>query len=162
MTTKHLLTLIPFVLLAALALGLPVPAPAAPQTHYLTLDMAQYGFSPGRVRVNAGDTVVLTLQADDVVHGFYLDGYGIQQRVEPGIPRQVTFTADRRGKFRYRCSVSCGPTRATERVATERVRSTPIAKLVLCLARLCVYLAGHNHLHEGTQVVLEARVGEIY
>ena len=110
MTTKRLMSLLPFALLAALALALPVPALAAPPTtHHLTLDMAQYEFAPGRVRVNAGDTVVLTLEADDVVHGFYLDGYGIQQRVEPGISQQVTFTADRRGKFRYRCSVSCGP-----------------------------------------------------
>jgi cytochrome c oxidase subunit 2 len=48
------------------------------------------------------------LQATDVVHGFYLDGYGIETRVEPGISEQVEFVADRAGKFRYRCSVSCG------------------------------------------------------
>lgn len=103
------LLILPFGLLAALVLALPVPALAAPQTRHLTLDLSQYAFSPGRVQVNAGDTVILTLKADDVVHGFYLDGYGIEQRVEPGIEQQITFVADQRGKFRYRCSVTCGP-----------------------------------------------------
>jgi heme/copper-type cytochrome/quinol oxidase subunit 2 len=109
MTPRRLLGLIPFALLAALVLALPVPTLAAAQTHRLTIDMAQYEFAPGRVRVNEGDTVVITLRAEDVVHGFYLDGYGVQQRVEPGVEQQITFVADRRGKFRYRCSVSCGP-----------------------------------------------------
>lgn len=98
-----------FGLLAALMLVLPMPFQAVPQTRHLTLDLSQYAFSPGRVQVNAGDTITFTLKADDVVHGFYLDGYGIEQRVEPGIDQQITFVADRRGKFRYRCSVTCGP-----------------------------------------------------
>ena len=109
MNRKLLLGILPFGLLAVLVLTLPASTPASPQTHHLTLDMAQYAFSPGRLQVNEGDTVVIALQAADVVHGFYLDGYGIQQRVEPGIAQQVSFVADRRGKFRYRCSVSCGP-----------------------------------------------------
>ena len=32
-----------------------------------------------------------------------------RQRVEPGINQTIMFIADQRGKFRYRCSVSCGP-----------------------------------------------------
>jgi cytochrome c oxidase subunit 2 len=43
-----------------------------------------------------------------VVHGFYLDGYGLKTRVEPGVAQQIEFMAERAGKFRYRCSVSCG------------------------------------------------------
>jgi heme/copper-type cytochrome/quinol oxidase subunit 2 len=73
------------------------------------LDATQYEYAPGRVRVNEGDQVVLTLTASDVVHGFYLDGYGLEPRVEPGVSEQITFVADKAGKFRYRCSVSCGP-----------------------------------------------------
>jgi heme/copper-type cytochrome/quinol oxidase subunit 2 len=106
---RRWLMALPFGLLAALVLALPIPALAHPQIRHLTLDLSQYAFSPGRVQVNAGDTVILTLKADDVVHGFYLDGYGIKQRVEPGIDQQINFVADRRGKFRYRCSVTCGP-----------------------------------------------------
>jgi heme/copper-type cytochrome/quinol oxidase subunit 2 len=48
------------------------------------------------------------LQASDVVHGLYLDDYGIDVRFEPGVSEQVEFVADKTGKFRYRCSVACG------------------------------------------------------
>jgi heme/copper-type cytochrome/quinol oxidase subunit 2 len=44
-----------------------------------------------------------------VTHGFYLDGYGLEQRVTPGMSQEIMFTADQPGKFGYRCSVSCGP-----------------------------------------------------
>ena len=101
--------ILPFILLALLVLVIPVPANFTPQVHTFELDSSQFEFSPNRIRVNQGDKVVITLTASDVVHGFYLDGYGIEQRVEPGVSQQIEFVADQRGKFRYRCSVSCGP-----------------------------------------------------
>jgi heme/copper-type cytochrome/quinol oxidase subunit 2 len=61
------------------------------------------------LRVNQGDRVRLVVQAADVVHGFVVDGYGREVRVEPGISQRVAFVAERTGKFRYRCSVTCGP-----------------------------------------------------
>ena len=57
--------------------------------------------------MNQGDSVTISLSASDVVYGFYLDSHGLQQSVQPG-SRQITFTADQPGKYRYRCSVSCG------------------------------------------------------
>ncbi len=98
-----------FVLAAALFLWWPSTPSAKPATHVIDMDMTQFAFEPGRMTVNQGDTVVLKLTASDVVHGFYLDGYGLKTRVEPGIAQQVEFVADQPGKFRYRCSVSCGP-----------------------------------------------------
>jgi heme/copper-type cytochrome/quinol oxidase subunit 2 len=88
---------------------IPLPGTAHATTHEIMLDATQYEYAPGRVQVNQGDRVVITLTASDVVHGFYLDGYGLERRVEPGVSQQITFTADKAGKFRYRCSVSCGP-----------------------------------------------------
>ncbi len=87
----------------------PLPGSAQAATHAITLDATQYEYAPGRVQVNQGDRVIITLTASDVVHGFYLDGYGLEQRVEPGVSQTITFTADKAGKFRYRCSVTCGP-----------------------------------------------------
>ncbi len=100
---------LPFALAALVVLIVPVPVLAAPRTHHVEIDSTQYEFAPGRLHVNQGDTVVITLTASDVVHGFYLDGYGIEQRVEPGVSQVIEFVADQRGKFRFRCSVSCGP-----------------------------------------------------
>jgi len=68
----------------------------------------RFEFNPGRIVVNQGDTVVLTLRTDDVSHGFYLDGYNIAERYYLGEDSHVTFVADKPGKFRIRCSETCG------------------------------------------------------
>jgi heme/copper-type cytochrome/quinol oxidase subunit 2 len=86
----------------------PLPSTATTDVHTLNMNLSQFEFAPGRVEVHQGDQVIINLTASDVVHGFYLDGYGVEQRVEPAITRQISFTADQTGKFRYRCSVSCG------------------------------------------------------
>ncbi len=101
--------LLPVAVLALAVLVLPAPASAAPTTRTITLDARQFEFAPSRIEVNQGDRVIITLRADDVVHGFYLDGYGLETRVQPGLSQRIEFTADRAGKFRYRCSVTCGP-----------------------------------------------------
>ena len=88
---------------------LPLPRAAHATTREITLNASQYEYTPGRVQVNQGDRVIITLTASDVVHGFYLDGYGLERRVEPGVAQQIVFTADKAGKFRYRCAVNCGP-----------------------------------------------------
>jgi heme/copper-type cytochrome/quinol oxidase subunit 2 len=88
---------------------IPLPGTAQAGTREIKLDATQFEYTPGRVRVHEGDEVVITLTASDVVHGFYLDGYGLKTRVEPGVSERIVFTADKAGKFRYRCSVSCGP-----------------------------------------------------
>ena len=93
--------------LAALLLPLPGRVSAA-TAHQVTLDARMFAFEPARLRVNQGDQVTITLVSTDVVHGFYLDGYGIDVRAEPGKPAQASFVADKQGKFRFRCSVSCG------------------------------------------------------
>jgi heme/copper-type cytochrome/quinol oxidase subunit 2 len=62
--------------------------------------------------------------AKDVTHGFYLEGYDLDAKVRPENPtfwlrhpsqgeeyeevEEIIFTADRTGKFRYRCSITCG------------------------------------------------------
>jgi cytochrome c oxidase subunit 2 len=104
----RLLTLLPFAGAALLILLLPTPFATAPATHSIVLSADQFSFDPPVLHLNQGDRVRITLQAMDVVHGFYLDGYGIERRVEPGLVEQIEFVADRAGKWRYRCSVSCG------------------------------------------------------
>lgn len=102
----------PMLLAGVMALPIlfaPVPSLTVPQVRRISLDARQFEYAPGRIEVNQGDRVVITLTASDVVHGFYLDGYGIERRLEPGIAQQVEFVAAQPGKFQYRCSVSCGP-----------------------------------------------------
>ena len=97
-----------WIVLLILVWVFPLPSTATTDVHTLNMNLSQFEFAPGRVEVHQGDQVIINLTASDVVHGFYLDGYGVEQRVEPAITRQISFTADQTGKFRYRCSVSCG------------------------------------------------------
>lgn len=84
----------------------------------------QYGYEPSVIRVNRGDTVRLRFASKDVVHGFYLEGHDLDVTIhpmrsavevrhpsrspDPEVMEEVVFTADRSGKFRYRCSRTCG------------------------------------------------------
>jgi cytochrome c oxidase subunit II len=68
----------------------------------------QYAYAPGVLRVSQGDRVTLVLEAEDVTHGLYLDGYDVDLVAVPGRASRATFVADRPGKFRLRCSKVCG------------------------------------------------------
>lgn len=74
----------------------------------IDIQASQFQFKPGMIKVNPGDQVTINLTATDVAHGIYLDEYGLELKVDPGQTKSFTFTADRQGSFRFRCSVSCG------------------------------------------------------
>lgn len=109
MTRLRLILATVTVVLVLLALLAPLPfAEAAPVNRQITLDAHSFAYEPSRVNVNRGDRITLTLNSTDVVHGVYVDGYGVNLVAEPGKPAEATFVADRAGKFRFRCSVTCG------------------------------------------------------
>ncbi len=98
-----------FSLLALAVLLAPIPLGGAqPTEHHITLQARMFAYEPDIIYVNRGDRVVLDLVPEDVVHGLYVDGHDIQVEAEPGQTKRVEFVADREGKFRFRCSVSCG------------------------------------------------------
>ncbi len=96
-----------------------------PVTRQLDIVARQFAFEPHRVVVNQGDEIRLRLASEDVVHGLFLEGQALDTVAFPGrldfnvrqpvgsaryLPtNQVVFIADRWGKFRYRCSITCGP-----------------------------------------------------
>ncbi len=99
-------------LLLASLLGLTgialVRAASVPTERTFYVRASSFAFSPAELRINPGDRVTIVLSAEDVVHGLYIDGYGLEVRAEPGQEAVLTFTADRPGTFRLRCSVTCG------------------------------------------------------
>jgi plastocyanin len=103
----------PFVLFFVLAGGLIVFAPlsaraALPVQRTFRVEASQFAYAPAILDVNPGDTVTIELLSTDVVHGLYLDGYGVSATADPGQTARLTFTADRSGSFRFRCNVTCG------------------------------------------------------
>jgi heme/copper-type cytochrome/quinol oxidase subunit 2 len=82
--------------------------PITPQERTFRIDARQFAYSPSELDVNPGDTVTLQLVSNDVVHGLYVDGYDISLEADPGETATLTFIADKRGSFRFRCNVTCG------------------------------------------------------
>ena len=96
--------------------------PGTPRT--VDIMSRQYAYEPHRFVVDPGDEVHLRLASTDVVHGFYLEGHDIEAEIRPGSlttlarhpstkedfqeVEEIIFTAGRPGKYRYRCSVTCG------------------------------------------------------
>jgi heme/copper-type cytochrome/quinol oxidase subunit 2 len=99
-------------------------ATPAPQDRYITIKAHKYAYEPAVLKINKGDRVFLTLVSSDVTHGFFLEGYDLDAQVRPGDfsfqvrhpsesaeykpTEEVSFVANRTGKFRYRCSTTCG------------------------------------------------------
>jgi heme/copper-type cytochrome/quinol oxidase subunit 2 len=96
-----------------------------PQERFFTVSARQYAYSPAAIKVNKGDRVHIRLLSQDVIHGFFLEAYDLDAKIDPARTefellhpsrpgeepvrtREIVFTADRVGKFRYRCSHTCG------------------------------------------------------
>jgi len=87
----------------------PLPAqPIAHQERTFRVEAHQFAYSPSELKVNPGDTVTIQLVSTDVVHGLYIDGYGVSVEADPGQTTTLTFVADKPGSFRFRCNVTCG------------------------------------------------------
>lgn len=114
-----------FIAVAALcaAAGYALAArPSEPTERVIDVTARSYAFEPSVIRVAKGDRLRLRFASLDVVHGFYLEGYELDVQISPMEPevvvrrgeeepetvREVVLTADRPGKFRYRCSTTCG------------------------------------------------------
>ncbi len=72
------------------------------------LKAKKFSYTPNIIEVNKGDVVKIRLISEDVHHGFYLDGYGVQTSAHPGQDGNVKFVANKTGRFSFRCSVTCG------------------------------------------------------
>jgi len=77
----------------------------------------QAGFAPTTVTVNKDDNVVLSVgNATPSIHGFSIEGYGIQTEIEPR-GQDLRFRATHPGTFKIYCQLH-----ETHQVATLVVR----------------------------------------
>lgn len=78
------------------------------EDRFFEIKAKKFSYNPNIIKINRGDNVKIKLISEDVHHGFYLDGYGLETSAHPGQEGVITFTANKTGKFSYRCSVTCG------------------------------------------------------
>ncbi|MEW6141801.1 MAG: cupredoxin domain-containing protein [Chloroflexota bacterium] len=75
------------------------------------LKAQQWEFEPRAIKVNRGENIMLTLQSEDITHGFAINELGINMDLPPGekITRRVTIPADiSEGTYAMYCTVFCG------------------------------------------------------
>jgi cytochrome c oxidase subunit 2 len=76
--------------------------------HEIQVTLKKYEFGPGTLRVKKNERIRLVLTALDHDHGFKLEEFDVNQKVEKGTTATVEFTADKVGRFQFRCSNVCG------------------------------------------------------
>ena len=109
-STRDLKFQIVLVVLTIAVLTVPVPLTrAAPQERHVRIEASQFQYTPSVINVNPGDKVTIDLTSNDVVHGLYVDNYGVSTTADPGQTTRLTFVADRAGTFALRCFAPCGP-----------------------------------------------------
>ena len=75
---------------------------------FFEIKAKKFSYDPHIIKVNKGDKVRIRLISEDVTHGIFVDGYGIETQAYPGQEGSLSFVADRPGRFSFRCSVTCG------------------------------------------------------
>lgn len=71
-----------------------------------TIDAFNFGYSMEEIRVNQGDTVVITLTNSDGFHDWVLDQFDASTaQIQEGETTSVSFVADAAGTYEYYCSV---------------------------------------------------------
>jgi cytochrome c oxidase subunit II len=76
--------------------------------HEFLITSRKYEFGPSSLRVKKGEHLRLVIAALDHDHGFRLDEFHINKKIERGKTVTVEFTADKAGTFPFRCSNFCG------------------------------------------------------
>ena len=74
----------------------------------IAMTAKRFSFTPEMIKVKQGEKIRLKLTAEDFVQGFSILELGVDETIEPGKETVVEFMADRKGSFRYFCSIECG------------------------------------------------------
>ena len=77
-----------------------------PGVHEIQVTLKKYEFNPGTLRVRRGERVRLILDAADHDHGFKLNEFDVNQKVQKGTTATVEFIADKAGLFNFAVRVS--------------------------------------------------------
>jgi len=67
-----------------------------------------YKFMPDVIRVKSGTLVALEIKAIDGTHGFQLNAFGIDERLDENETKTIDFYASKKGEYGFRCSHFCG------------------------------------------------------
>jgi heme/copper-type cytochrome/quinol oxidase subunit 2 len=78
------------------------------QAARIDMKARKFQFTPEVVRIKAGTPVELHIVSEDVTHGIWFRGLGINERLEKGKKRVIRFTPTKTRQYIFSCSVVCG------------------------------------------------------
>ncbi|GLS88900.1 cytochrome c oxidase subunit 2 [Cypionkella aquatica] len=91
-------------------------APAQVMNDVAVKKLAYYGYkkedfllaTDNAVVIPVGKTIVMQITGADVIHGWVMPAFGVQQSAVPGRLGQLWFTAEREGVYFGQCTTLCG------------------------------------------------------
>ena len=87
----------------------PFPARAEdPGPRVVTITAKRFEFNPKEVHLKKGETVVLRLASEDVIHGLMVRELKLDEDIEPGKTTEVRVTPIKAGRFTAICDHFCG------------------------------------------------------
>jgi cytochrome c oxidase subunit 2 len=72
------------------------------------VDAQKFVFAPQEIKVKKGQRVTIVLTSPDFVHGFSVPDFKARADGVAGKSVEVTFVADKAGKFVFLCDTFCG------------------------------------------------------
>ena len=91
-----------------IALGIILCSSVWAKERFVEVRAKKFFYTPNIIKVDRGDEITIRLISEDVTHGFYLDGHGIEMQAHTGEDGSISFVAEKAGRFNFRCSVTCG------------------------------------------------------
>ena len=74
----------------------------------MAVEARKFEFGPKEIKVKKGQRITIVLTSPDFVHGLSMPDFKVRADGIPGKPVEVTFVADKVGKFIYLCDNFCG------------------------------------------------------
>lgn len=68
----------------------------------------RFAFSPDKITLKKGETVILRLHSEDVTHGFFMRKLKIDEDIPADGTKDITITPDTAGSFITICDHFCG------------------------------------------------------
>ena len=97
--------IIRLVFCGALYLMVPYMVMAQDNPNEIGVIAKRFDFLPRKIEVKRGELVKIYITSIDVAHGFAIDTFGIDEKVEKGKLTIIEFTPDKTGEFEIKCSI---------------------------------------------------------
>ncbi|MBB5199205.1 cupredoxin domain-containing protein [Glaciimonas immobilis] len=79
-----------------------------PQEMTVKIIASRFTYTPNRIHLKQGQSVVLVFTSADMPMGFNAPDFGIRTDIFPGKESRIRFTPDKVGEFVFHCDLFCG------------------------------------------------------